>query len=728
MHISFLSFLSAFLLEIGTEELPADFAHLALAQLEELVRFDLAQRRLLHGEITCTSTPRRIAVLIEGLADSAEDLSIERKGPPADKAFVDDCPTSAARGFVKSLGAKLDDLEVRETSKGLFVFIKITEKGESAMRIFQSSIPRWLGALQGRRFMRWGAGERRFSRPIRWLVALLDEKLIPLSLDDTDPVVSSGITSRGNRLSSDLIEIKTANKYIQSLEEAGIFVNRDKRRLFIKDVIGETAERLNSIPDLPKELLEELTDLVEAPILIEGEIKERYLKLPPEVLSTVMKVHQRYVPLYRVDSVQDPLALESKNVLLPSFLFIANNLPAASDSVKSGNERVLKARLADAEFFIESDRSVSSGVRTEQLASVTFSEGLGTLQDRVKRMEWLAEYLAKNLDLAEKDIINFLRATSLCKHDLVSQMVGEFPELQGVIGGKYLLEEGENRDVALGVLEHYLPRGSRDSLPQSNVGAALAITERIEILLSIFSKGERPSGSSDPYALRRAGNGFLQIVWSKGWNLNLNLLLEISIKHWSNLFPSFEIDPLKLQEEISDFLRQRIFSLLEECQVDLDLVHAVAGESISIYRLLSDPLDVKLRAELLSKMRATGQLSAVQAVVTRASKLAAKSNLSSSILSPSDVVDPNLFEKESEFEMLEVLKSLEPIVNDSSYGRYKELADKLISGAEVLGSFFDGEHSVMVMAEEENVRANRLNLLAVLTNQASIMADFSQIS
>ncbi|MEY4841173.1 MAG: hypothetical protein RLZZ374_2081, partial [Cyanobacteriota bacterium] len=309
-----------------------------------------------------------------------------------------------------------------------------------------------------------------------------------------------------------------------------------------------------------------------------------------------------------------------------------------------------------------------------------------------------------------------------------SQMVGEFPELQGVMGGKYLLAEGEPRPVALAVLEHYLPRGAGDGLPSSKAGAVVALAERLELLLSIYAKGERPSGSSDPYALRRAGNGLLQILWHQGWRLDLVALLQRSCAHWAELLPAFQVDPIALAEDLGEFLRQRLVSLLEEEGLPADLVQAVAGEGVSLTRVLADPADARQRAKLLVALRANGQLAALQAVVTRAARLAAKGDLAADVLSPLGVVSPDLFEKSSEAALLTVLQHLEPIASGQGTERYQGLADGLAQGAGALAAFFDGDESVLVMVEDPAVRRNRLNLLGLLRNQASVLAEFERIN
>ncbi len=723
-----LPLVSTFLLEIGTEELPADFARLALPQLEQMVSRDLSEARLGHGEIRCTSTPRRLAVVVEGVEAAAPDLEEERKGPPAAQAFKDGVPTPAAEGFAKRCGIDASALEVRETPKGPFVFARVLERGRPAPELLSEWIPQWINSLQGRRFMRWGSGESRFSRPVRWLVTMLDGQVVPVRLEGSDPEVSSGNSSRGHRLQSDAVSIASASDYAEALAAAGVQVDRSARAQWIREQVAAAAQALEATPDLPDDLFEELTDLVESPLLIEGSVADHYLALPAEVLSTVMRAHQRYVPLYRKGAAHDPLALDARASLLPRFLCIGNGLPEASELVRRGNERVLKARLADAEFFVDADRAVASIDRRDQLARVTFAAGLGSLLDRVERLEWCTDVLLEQLALSEATASHARRGAHLCKHDLVSQMVGEFPELQGVMGGKYLLAEGEPREVALAVLEHYLPRGAGDDLPESDAGAVVALSERLELLLSIYAKGERPTGSSDPYALRRAGNGLLQILWAKGWSLDLQRLLERATAHWAQLLPEFKVDAPALTAELAEFLRQRLQSLLEEGGTAVDLVQAVAGDGVPIERVITDPADARQRAELLMALRSSGELAAVQAVVTRAARLAEKGDLDPSVLSAATVVDPALFEKSSEAGMLAVIDQLEPIATSDSADRYSRLAQGLIAGASALAAFFDGEQSVMVMADDAAVRANRLNLLGVLRNQASVLADFSRIT
>ncbi|MCP9932894.1 glycine--tRNA ligase subunit beta [Cyanobium sp. Candia 9D4] len=719
--------MATFLLEIGTEELPADFVRLAQPQLQAIVARDLQEARLACDAIRTGGTPRRLAVTVTGLPRQQEDLVEDRKGPPAQQAFRDGQPTQAAMGFARRCGCSPDQLEIRDTDKGPFVFARTTEAGRPTAEVLVGCIPGWIRSLQGRRFMRWGAGDGRFSRPLRWLVALLDEAVVPVALSDVDPPLASDRLSRGHRLHPGTVTIPSAAGYAAALEAADVQVDREARGAAIRTALQAGATAAGAELDLPEALFDELVDLVESPRLIEGSIDTDYLALPPEVLSTVMRSHQRYVPLRLANAAADPLALEAGEALMPRFLCLSNGLAAAADTIRRGNERVLRARLADAAFFLAADRRQSSAERVEALDRVTFAEGLGSLADRSQRLAWLADRLCRRLPLADTAAVAARRAAPLCKHDLVSQMVGEFPELQGVMGAKYLLAEGESRAVALAVLEHYQPRGAGDALPGSEAGAVLALAERLELLLSIFARGERPSGSSDPYALRRAGNGVLQILWDRDWSLDLVALMAEATAHWQPLLPELEVQPLTLAADLLDFLRQRLASLLEEEGFGADLVQAVAGDGVSLERLLRDPADARARVELLRRLRSEGSLPLVQAVVQRASRLAEQADLAADQVNPQGVVDPALFASPSESAVLAVLERLGVHAAASGTGRYEPLARLLGESGTTLAAFFDGPDSVMVLCDEPEVRRNRLRLLAVLRNQASELADFSRL-
>ncbi len=720
--------MSTYLLEIGTEELPADLAESVISQLELNVNNDLNASQIKFNEIKVTTTPRRIALLIEGIAQFSEDNIEEIKGPPVAQAFHDGKPTKAAIGFARRYDLSPEKLEIRETPKGSFVFAKILEKGKPVENLLADYLPRWISKIQGRRFMRWGKGDFRFSRPIRWIVSMIDSEVLPFKMSGCDPDIQIGKISRPHRLHGSTLEIKDAKTYFDQLQDVGVAVDRNRRLSSINNLVLNHEINNKVKPDLTEPLLKELSDLVESPLLVTGSFDESFLDLPPEVLSTVMKVHQRYIPLYKVNNVFDPLSLDSRNILLPSFLCISNGLSSAKENIILGNEKVLKARFSDASFFIKSDLLIKSSARINKLKHVTFAEGLGSLYERVNRIEWLTKLVTSTLKFAQEDIEKSVKVAHFSKHDLVSNMVDEFPELQGIIGSKYLLHEGESRDVCLGVLEHYKPKGTADSLPSNNLGNAVSLAERFELLFSIYIKGERPTGSSDPYALRRAANGILCILWNKDWQLNINEILNNSLIYWQQLFPSLSFDIITLSCELKEFFRQRIISLLEEKEIDFDIIQAIAGDTTSTSKLLDDSTDVYFRTSLLMDMRKDNTLNLLQAVVTRASKLAAKSSIPEDVIDPSDFVDESLFEKACEVEMFNVLEKLKPLAINGDRVKYKLLADGLVSSAETLANFFDGEGSVMVMTDDINLRNNRLNLLTILRNQSLKLADFSKLS
>ena len=719
--------MSTYLLEIGTEELPADLAKSVISQFELRVKKDLNSSLVKFNEIKVTSTPRRISLLIEGITPHTEDKIEERKGPPVSQAFLDGNPTKAAIGFANKYNLTTDQLEIRDTPKGAFVFLKLIEEGKPVSSFLTEYLPGWISKIQGSRFMRWGEGDFRFSRPIRWIVSLLDSEIVPFKISGCNPQFEIGNISSPHRLYGAKIQINNANTYINQLMDLGVMVDRQTRFSYIKNLVVNQEINNSFRPDLSDKLLDEITDLVESPSLINGSFDEAFLDLPPEVLSTVMKVHQRYIPIYKENTEFDPLLLHSKETLFPSFLCISNGLSSAKDNIILGNEKVLKARFSDASFFVKSDLLIKSSTRIDSLKNVTFSDGLGSLYDRVNRIKWLTKLLTNKLNFNEEDVEKSIKVAHFSKHDLVSNMVGEFPDLQGIIGSKYLLHEGESRDICLGVLEHYKPKGTLDSLPSNNLGNAVSLAERFELLFSIFAKGERPTGSSDPYALRRAANGIFLILWNNDWKLNINELISESLFYWKKLFPSIPFDKSILSCDLIEFFRQRIISLLEEKNFDFDIIQAIAGEFTTTEDLLDDSTDVDFRASLLMEMRKNNTLNLLQAVVTRASKLAAKSSISTSEVDPLKFVDKSLFEKDCETQMFKVLDKLKLLAKKGDRSKYKSLVDGLVSSADILSDFFDGEGSVMVMTDDINLRNNRINLLSILRNQSLIIADFSKL-
>jgi glycyl-tRNA synthetase beta chain len=709
-----------FLLEVGTEELPADFVASAIQQWQTRIPKSLEEQLLVPEAVEVYGTPRRLAVLVKGLPAQQRDHAEEIKGPPARAAFKDGKPTQAAEGFARKQSVPLEALEVRATDKGEFVFVQKKTPGQNATEILPELVLHWITSLEGRRFMRWGDGDFRFPRPIRWLVALLDEAILPLELVNGSECIKSDRLSQGHRvLHPEPIAIPAASAYLDCLHLSHIEVDPVARQTAIEQQIQAAAQKLGCHAELYPELLAEVVNLLEWPTAVIGKFDAEFLSLPPKVITTVMVTHQRYFPVQKTP--------EKNSDLLPNFITISNGDPAKSDAIAAGNERVIRARLADAQFFYDSDCSEPFETYLPQLETVTFQEDLGTMHDKVERLIEIAEEISDQLSLTEKQQELVERTALLCKVDLVSQMVYEFPELQGVMGQKYALASGEPEEVANAIFEHYLPRGADDILPESLTGQVVGIADRLDTLVSIFGLGMLPTGSSDPFALRRAANAIVNITWHANLEINLDELLE----QFSADFASNHTDKESPYPALQEFFIQRIRTLLQEdLGIDYDLVNAVLGENDPEYteRALKDLLDVRDRALFLQNIRNNKTLDRIYETVNRSTRLAVKGDLDTQQLDPTTVVRPELFEKSSEQNFYDALMQLMPKTQAAQAERnYQLLVDNLAQIAPIVSNFFDGEESVLVMAEDVEIQKNRLNLLGLLRNHARILADFGPI-
>ncbi|MEO0769151.1 MAG: glycine--tRNA ligase subunit beta, partial [Cyanobacteria bacterium J06649_4] len=446
---------------------------------------------------------------------------------------------------------------------------------------------------------------------------------------------------------------------------------------------------------------------------------EAFLELPPEVTITEMESHQRYF------SVRPTAESEE---LLPYFITISNGDPAKSALITQGNERVIRARLADGKFFFDADRKKPLAEYLPQLETVTFEAQLGSVREKVSRIEQVTDLLADQLNLSAKEKAHALRAAQLCKADLVTQMVGEFPELQGYVGQQYANSSDEPSAVADAIYEHYLPKGAGDRLPQTLIGQVVGIADRLDTLVSIFSIGKLPKGSSDPFALRRAANAIITIVWAAELPLKLQTVLTQVVQNFSAQRP--ETDTAELTGQLTDFFAQRVRTLLQDgLSIDYDLVNAVFGQDADYQaRALSDLLDVRDRATFLQSIRDDGRLATIYETVNRAAKLASKGDLPTDVLAPSGIVDPALFEQPSEQAFYDSLQTLLPQTQAAQAERdYGKLISGLEQAAPTVANFFDGDTSVMVMAGDAAIQKNRLNLLGLLRNHARILADFREI-
>jgi len=712
--------MATFLLEVGTEELPAGFVASAIAQWQAKIPASLSEHFLTPSAVNVYGTPRRLAVVIEGLPVQQPDRVEEAKGPSVQAAYKDGQPTKAAEGFARSRGVSVEDFEIRKTDKGEFIFVQQTIPGRPTTDVLADLIPDWIFKLEGKRFMRWGDGDQRFSRPIRWLVALWDEAVLPLKLVNGSETVTSDRLSQGHRiLHPDPVKIPSASLYVTTLRKAFIEVDPAERRQTIQAQTAAAAQRVGGVAAVNPDLLEEVVNLVEYPTAVVGQFDPEFLEVPAEVLVMEMESHQRYFPVRKSGG-----SLE----LLPYFITISNGDPAKSDIIAEGNGRVIRARLSDGRYFFEADRKQSLESYLPKLETVTFQEALGSMRAKSDRIVSIAERLCDQLQITGTEKAHILRAALLCKADLVTQMVGEFPELQGVMGEKYALASGEPEAVAVAIAEHYLPKGASDALPQTQAGQVVGLADRIDTLVGIFSLGMVPSGSSDPFALRRAANAIVNIAWSTNLPLNLDQLLQDVITD----YPTGTVkDAAALHQQLRDFFLTRIRTLLQEDKgIDYDLVNAVVGENDAEYgdRALQNVLDVRDRALFLQSIRQNKTLDAIYETVNRSARLAKQGDLDTAALDPKPLVDPKQFEKPSEQAFYDALVKLVPETQAAQAERnYQKLVDALANAAPAVSRFFDGEDSVLVMAEDPAVRRNRLNLLGLLRNHARVLADFGAI-
>ncbi|MFK8184669.1 MAG: glycine--tRNA ligase subunit beta [Phormidesmis sp.] len=712
--------MATFLLEVGTEELPASFVSSALSQWRAMLPAALEESFLNHAGIEFYGTPRRLSVLINGLPTQQPDREEEAKGPPAKAAFRDGKPTKAATGFAASRGVSVEDLEIRDTGKGEFIFVQQKIPGRPTAELLQEMVPGWILNLEGNRFMRWGDGDLKFPRPIRWLVTLLDSELLPVRIENGSEVCNSDRISQGHRvLHPKTISLTHAKDYIQTLQKAYVSVDPAERKKTILQQVEKVAQSVSGHAEVDEGLLAEVIDLVEWPTTVIGKFDDEFLALPSQVTITEMESHQRYFPVRPSKGSDD---------LLPYFITVSNGDPAKSALITQGNERVIRARLADGKFFFEADRKKPLDAYVPQLESVTFEASLGSVLDKVNRVVAITELLGEQLTLTQSEKQQAIRAANLCKADLVTQMVGEFPELQGYIGQKYAAASGEPAAVADAIYEHYLPKGAGGSLPQTTTGQVVGIADRLDTLVSIFSIGKLPKGSSDPFALRRAANAIVTVIWDAGLALNLQQVVTQIVQNFAASHADVNVD--ELTSQLTGFFSQRVRTLLQDgAGIDYDLVNAAFGEDATYQaRALTDLLDVRDRATFLQTIRNDGRLAKIYETVNRAAKLAAKGELDTESLNPNGLVNPDLFEQPSEQAFYDRLQKLVPQTEAAKAERdYSKLLAGLEQAAPTVADFFDGETSVMVMAEDAKVRQNRLNLLSLLRNHARVLADFGEV-
>ena len=677
------------LLEIGTEEVPAHVMPGILSQLKENAAKAFKELRLDYTEIRTLGTPRRSALFVKGLAERQPNVSSENRGPSVQIAFdADGNPTKAAQGFARGQKVDAKDLVVKDG----YVYAMVHEEGKAAAELLQAVLPELICGLSFPNNMRWADLEFKFIRPLRWIVALYDKEIIPFEVAE----VKSGRVSRGHRfLSEGDFAIADADSYEKACEEQFIIVDQNKRKTMIREQIEEVARANGGKAEITEDLLEEVLYLVEYPTALCGKFEDKYLKLPPEAVITPMRDHQRYFPVK-----------DAAGRLLPLFITVRNGGKEYLETVQHGNERVLRARLDDAQFFFDEDRKKSLEQHMDKLKTVVFQVGLGSIYDKAGRLVKLADKISGVLQVSAEDKKDAMRAAKLAKADLVTGMVCEFTELQGIMGREYALLDGESPAVATAIDEHYMPRFAGDAQPQTTAGRIVSIADKIDNIVATFSRGLIPTGSQDPFALRRQALGMVNMMIEAKYQVSLSSLVAAEM----DLLGIGDADArMKMQADVADFIRLRLKNVLADAKIRYDVVDAVLQDVDDIYA-------VYLRARTLAKALEKDMTKTIQAFV-RAGNLAKKAKNSA--------VDAALFNTAEEKALYQAYTSAQSAVDSLVKGQdYLGAIDALSDLAAPIDAFFDG---VMVMDKDEKIRSNRLGLLKSVDELIHRAADFSKL-
>ena len=687
-----------FLVEIGTEEMPPKALRSLMEAFGEHLASGVDDARLDRGDVRAYASPRRLTVLVRALATAQDDRAVEQKGPPIRIAFDDDGkPTAAAEAFAKKCGVAVDELGRAQTDKGEWLVFNTVEKGRSAAELLPEIIERALANLPVPRRMRWGAGDAEFVRPVHWVVLLHGKDVIETSIMG----IAAGRETRGHRFhASGPISIATPGNYLETLEAEGyVIADFARRREMIREGVEAAAAQVGGTIVDGESLYDEVASLVEWPVPIVGAFDEMYLELPREVVVSTLTGHQRYFPV-----------ADAGGTLLPHFVTVANLESRDPEQVIEGNERVIRPRLADAAFFWDSDRKKPLASREEALRDVVYQAGLGSLFDRSHRTARIGAWLARELDADEKTVA---RAAALAKCDLLSGMVGEFPDLQGTMGRYYALSDGEPEAVANAIAEQYLPRFAGDDLPATDAGQILAVAEKMDALAGVFSLGKKPTGNRDPFGLRRAALGIVRILIERSVDIDLKALIACAVDEQ----PEGKVEAETLTEELYGFITDR----LRRYFLDRD-----AGLNTETF----DAVMVRRPASLVDFDR---RLAAVQtfARLEQAESLAAANKRIANILrqagDPQGLeVSAKRLEVDAEKALYSALSSARDKVGPLlAERRYARVLSELANLRDPVDRFFD---DVMVMADDEAVRNNRLALLGELRALFLDVADISRLS
>ena len=677
------------LFEIGAEEIPAGFMPNILGQLKQLAETKLNDAHLPFESIATYGTPRRLALIVKGLADTSAEISERHKGPSASIAYdADGNATKAAIGFARGKGLDVADLVVEDG----YIYAETKTAGVPAKDIVTDMLPQLITGLNFPKSMHWGNLDAKFVRPVRWLVALLDEEVIPVEF----ATVKSGNVTRGHRfLGADEITIKNAASYVDTLKENFVMVDQDARRELISKQLHDIAASKNASIVWDDDLLEEINYLVEWPTALCGGFEESYLALPDAAIITPMKDHQRYFPL-----------VDQEGKLLPMFLTVRNGSDHSIEVVQAGNERVLRARLDDAKFFFNEDRKKPLIDRQDGLTKIVFQEGLGNLADKTERLLKLGRVFGEECGLHEDAAVVLERATELAKTDLTTGMVTEFTELQGVMGKEYALLDGESEEVAEAIFEQYLPRFAGDVLPQTEAGKVLSIIDKVDNIVATFSRGLIPTGSQDPYALRRQTIGILNILLGSEWNISLRPIFKASMELLNV--------PAEKQDELLDQVEEFFTLRLKNIFLDREVPHHVIDLLLSNNELSVADAEGLVNALLANRIDENVEL--VQAY-TRMYNLVKDVEYTG--------VNSDLLKEDAEKVLFEAAtKASEASSAAWEAGDYDAVVAVPATLVPAINKFFE---DVMVMDKDEAIKANRLQLVRLAYSVMAIIGDISAL-
>ncbi|SDB98549.1 glycyl-tRNA synthetase beta chain [Pelagirhabdus alkalitolerans] len=682
------------LFEVGLEDMPARFLKSTESQFLNKTKTWLDEQRLTYHSVESFITPRRFSVLIKDLSEKQPDLHEEVKGP-AKKIALDESGnwTKAAIGFAKGQGADVDAIYFKEIKGEDYVHVEKFIEGQRADEILQNFKDVIL-SLTFPKNMRWSDRSLRFIRPIKWLLALKDDEVIPFEIEG----VQTSNQSFGHRFLGSTFTLSSPTEYEEKLETEWVIANSDKRKKLIMEQLNHLETSHNWVIPVDDDLLEEVTQLVEYPTAFYGQFSDDFLEVPEEALVTSMKEHQRYFPVR-----------DQNNRLLSYFIGVRNGNEDYLDTVAKGNEKVLNARLKDAVFFYQEDQKQTIDDYNQKLSRMVFQENLGTIKDKVDRITNLTEQIAKSLSLNETDINDAVRTAEICKFDLVTQMVNEFTNLQGIMGEKYARLFGESEAVAKGINEHYMPKHTNDALPNSTIGSIVSVADKLDTIVGCISVGLVPSGSQDPYALRRQTMGVIRILKEENWSLSFEALIDLVLEQLTEV--NKESHDSEITLAVKRFFESRISYLAKEEKISQDIIRSVSHRNLGVVSQLF------AKAHLLENKRTDEAFKPTQEALVRVMNLAKKGD--------SVQIDETQFENEYENNLFNRIEAVQQPISDA-YDKedYQDVLNQLTLLTDDINAFFD---HTMVMADDSNVRSNRLAMLNRIAEMINPLADFTLI-